>query len=337
MRGLRSMRRRGLEPPAGYRGPGAQADRGHVRCVHLALGRRFRPRNRTSRVRPCASARRCSEARVGRAIAALSKLVSMKGEWLSTARVDGFRDCPAHGRAPAGRRDDLELTADGADAVAHPDQAVAVAALRLVDSHPIINDREMDSIPVTTDAHANAYVAPRMLDRVLDRLEPSRNSRRLDRRRAASVPSSSTEIADRCRRSQASGGVHKTAASQHGRIDAVRQPAQLLDRRLRVVADRLELRGDPIVLDLLLRQPKLDLDRHQPLLGAVMKIALEPTALVIGGRPRSANAMRAARRPGVCSRPASARSPPGPRPHRRRYRASDRGSETATGPFPLLI
>ena len=63
----------------------------------------------------------------------------------------------------------------------------------------------------------------------------------------------------------------------------MRQAAQLLDRRFRVVADRLELRDDPIVLDLLLRHPKLDLDRHQPLLGAVMKIALEPTALAIAG------------------------------------------------------
>ena len=75
-----------------------------------------------------------------------------------SARGNGLWDRPAHGRAPARRRDDLELTADRADAVAHSDQTVAVAPLRVVDSHPIITDREMDSIPVTTDGHANAYV-----------------------------------------------------------------------------------------------------------------------------------------------------------------------------------
>ena len=65
-----------------------------------------------------------------------------------------LQDRPPHGRAPARRRDDLELTADRADAVAHPDQTVAVASVGMVHSHPVIADREMDAIPVATDCHA---------------------------------------------------------------------------------------------------------------------------------------------------------------------------------------
>jgi hypothetical protein len=156
----------------------------------------------------------------------------------------------------------------------------------VVDSHPIITDRESDSIPITTDGHANADVAARVLDRVLDSLRRAEIDRRLDRRRAAPDALIGDGNRDRCPPRERAKSLHETTASQYGRIDPVRQAAQLLDRRFRVVADRLELRDDPLVLDPLPRQPKLDLDRHQPLLGAVVKIALEPTALAFGGALR---------------------------------------------------
>src|SRR5918995_5119494 len=49
--GLSYMRRRGLEPPPGYPGPGPQEDLRGVRCVRLALERRFRPAEWSHR--PC--------------------------------------------------------------------------------------------------------------------------------------------------------------------------------------------------------------------------------------------------------------------------------------------
>ena len=69
---------------------------------------------------------------------------------------------------------------------------------------PSSADREMDSIPVTTDGHANAYVAARVLDRVLDRLRRAEIDRRLDRRRAASDALIGDGDRDRCRASRAS-------------------------------------------------------------------------------------------------------------------------------------
>jgi hypothetical protein len=85
--------------------------------------------------------------------------------------------------------------------------------------------------------------------------------------------------------------------------------------------------ANPLVLGAFLEHPQPDHDRHQPLLGAVMKIALEPTALVIAGlddpQARCAQLVEQA----VCSRPASARSPLGRRWHGSRYRALDGGSE----------
>jgi hypothetical protein len=50
MRGLRSVRRRGLEPPPGYPGPGPQPGNGGVISVWIAPDRPYRPTGRTIRM-----------------------------------------------------------------------------------------------------------------------------------------------------------------------------------------------------------------------------------------------------------------------------------------------
>ena len=254
------------------------------------------------------------------------------------ARGDGLWDRPAHGRAPARRRADLELTADRADAVAHPDQTVAVVPLRVVDSHSIITDREMDSIPVTTDGHANAYVAARVLDRVLDRLRRAEIDRRLDRRRAASDARIGDGDRDRCASSQVSAERSRdrrfAVRADRCRAPGCAAPRPPLRRRRRSPRAAPAIRSSSM---LLLRHPQLDLDRHQPLLRAVMKIALEPTALVIGGlhdpQARCAQLVEQAyvldqhqrgRRQALDG-------------HRSRYRALDRGSERRPGRCRLVM
>jgi hypothetical protein len=55
--------------------------------------------------------------------------------------------------------------------------------------------------------------------------------------------------------------------------------AQFLDRRLRVVEDLVKQGCHGICAGLLSRQRELDLDRDQPVLGAIVEIALEAQPL----------------------------------------------------------
>ena len=55
--------------------------------------------------------------------------------------------------------------------------------------------------------------------------------------------------------------------------------AQLLDRRLGVLDDLVEPGRDRAGAGLISRQPELDLDRDQPVLGAIVEIALQPQPL----------------------------------------------------------
>ena len=69
--------------------------------------------------------------------------------------------------------------------------------------------------------------------------------------------------------------------AEHGRVDAVRQVSQLVDCELEFGADRLELSCQVPIQGALLGEPKLDHDRRQALLCAVMEVSLElPTCLV---------------------------------------------------------
>ena len=83
------------------------------------------------------------------------------------------------------------------------------------------------------------------------------------------------------------------ALREDSRVDAVRELAQLLDRDLELVGRRREQLVDLGVCfraELALRAPELERQRHEPLLRAVMEIALDPAALLVrrgdDARPR---------------------------------------------------
>ena len=63
----------------------------------------------------------------------------------------------------------------------------------------------------------------------------------------------------------------------------MRERAQLFDCRRRIDPDRLELLNEIIRRRSILHHRQLDLNGHQPLLGPVMKIALQTSSLAFRG------------------------------------------------------
>ena len=123
-----------------------------------------------------------------------------------------------------------------------------------------------------------------VLGRVLDRLDRAEVDGRFDGRRAPADPRVDDVDVDHscsCRRTK---GITETALEQHGRVDAVRKATKVGNRCRRVVCDLLELRRDLGVVDPRAEELELDLDCHQPLLGAVVEVAFDlPTFCLTGG------------------------------------------------------
>ena len=67
--------------------------------------------------------------------------------------------------------------------------------------------------------------------------------------------------------------------AQDRRVDAVSELAELLDRRCRIRVELVQLRPELGVADVLSGEGQLDADRHQPLLGSVVQVALEAEPL----------------------------------------------------------
>jgi hypothetical protein len=67
-------------------------------------------------------------------------------------------------------------------------------------------------------------------------------------------------------------------------VDAARELAELVDREPELVAGLTQqLAGlTRIALDARLRQAQRQRERHEPLLGAVVEVAVDRTALVVG-------------------------------------------------------
>ncbi|HTE63610.1 MAG TPA: hypothetical protein VK631_24855, partial [Solirubrobacteraceae bacterium] len=77
----------------------------------------------------------------------------------------------------------------------------------------------------------------------------------------------------------------QAVVAEHRGVDPARELAQLLDRELRLLAglgDQLR-RARGIGRDARLGEPERDGHRDQPLLRAVVEVALDPPALGVGG------------------------------------------------------
>ena len=97
-------------------------------------------------------------------------------------------------------------------------------------------------------------------------------------------------------------------------------------RRARATRPPAARRVGRVAVQRALRQAQLERQRHQPLLGAVVEVALQPAALVQRRIHDPARAGRAAPRPGPAARRPGARSPASARPRPRRRAMRSRSS-----------
>ena len=128
--------------------------------------------------------------------------------------------------------------------------------------------------------------AVRVLGRVLQRLEAAEVGRRLDLARVAADARGEQRRRQRRQQRRRAQRVDEPAIGERRRIDPARERAHLVDRVLDLGAEPAQRRGALRVLavGLLGHQLELDAQRDEPLLGAVVEVALDPAALVVGGR-----------------------------------------------------
>ena len=93
--------------------------------------------------------------------------------------------------------------------------------------------------------------------------------------------------------------VVEAAVGEHRRVDAVRERPQLLERLVHLVLELAQALDAALGIapDDLLGQLELDPQRDEPLLGAVVQVALDPAPLVLGaGRDAGARELQLAHR-----------------------------------------
>ena len=156
-----------------------------------------------------------------------------------------------------------------------------------------------------------------------------RRSRRPPRpaRAAARSARSSTSTGSGARAGQRAQRRLEPAVGEHGRVDAAGELAQLGERLVELLhrarrASACAASGS--LPALVARQPQLQAQRDEPLLRAVVQVALEPAALGQARPRRSARARRSAPRPARAARRRAARSRAPARPRRRPPATSSR-------------
>ena len=238
---------------------------------HMPTSREMRQR-RLSRVRAlCVLAPAIANAR-RRASAPQARLRAFVGdEW--KLRGDG--------RAVARRARDLQAPVERLDAVDEAAQAAAEGRVGATDA--VVGDLDARVAVVAPDADAG----PAGLRSTSRRWRAPR--RRRSRPRVRSVP----EGARADRRTRRSGPATRLAreSSAVGRPcastaveETARELPQLGERRAELVAGGGdELFRGPVTADAGLEQSQLESDRHQPLLGAVVKVAFQSAALRVAG------------------------------------------------------
>ncbi len=203
-------------------------------------------------------------------------------------------------RAP-GALIDLDRAAERAHAVAHVDEAVAVAGAAVgVEAGAVVGDLPVQRArrPRHTRTVAAGVARRRACRRSAappcSRSRPPPRSPGRGGRRAMSVVVGSAARAGSGRqrlgqaaRRSSSGGKMPWASARSSAIAVLQVAADLVDHRLGV---------GRVVVDRVLRQPQLDRQRHEVLLRAVVQVALELAALGVAGGDDARTATRAARR-----------------------------------------
>ena len=131
-------------------------------------------------------------------------------------------------------------------------------------------------------------------------------------------------------RDRAAGGQRgqrgvEAAVGEDGRVDAADQVAQLGERLLDLAVRVLQGGGGlRVARRLAPGGAQLDAEGHQPLLGAVVQVALDAAALLVGGTDGGRAGLASAARPGP--RPARPAPAPAVRPRRPRRAATPRAA-----------
>ena len=256
-------------------------------CVDLAqqlvgvagLGRR-------PRARPRRAAARCPRGRAALSSAITTRTAAPRVTTRPAAR--GARDAQAARRAPRrGRRARAGRSRAPASAPPMPSSAISTHARR----RP------------RADARRVAAVACGVLGDVGQRLGRRRSRRRARPARAAGSAARRRQLVGTGERARERLERGVEPVVEHRRMDAARELAQLL--RATRASSSLARRASSSAVDGSSRirfceEPQLQRDRDEPLLRAVVQVALEPPALGVAGRRRCARARPAARRGGRC-------------------------------------
>ena len=148
----------------------------------------------------------------------------------------------------------------------------------------VVADLDLELVAVEPDRHHGVRRAAVLAD-VGERLGDHEVGRRLDRHRQPLVELGVELDGHRRAVGQRLQRGHEPAVGEHGGVDAGREVAQVVDRRLgvleRVVDEPAGALG--VLLPALLGELEVDHDVDELLLGAVVEVAAEPAPLLVAG------------------------------------------------------
>ena len=152
-----------------------------------------------------------------------------------------------------------------------------------IEARPVVLDAEADTPVRHAEPDRDGRSVAGVLGGVLEALETAEVDGVLDSLGVAADPGVVDADGDR-RAARHPGEREGDPALREGlRVDAARHGAQLVDRRVDLGAEALEHRPLLGSVDLLPRERQVDPQRHEPLLGAVVQVALDPPPLGMPG------------------------------------------------------
>ncbi len=193
------------------------------------------------------------------------------------------RDLGDDAGAAARRALDAEPAVERGEAVG--EAAQARAACRVGDADAVVGDLDRDRPVRRREPHHDRRGAG-VLDDVRDRLGDDVVGRGLDRLRQPLVDGRELDRQRRPRREPLERSA-QAAVAEHRRVDAAGELAQLLRAPRRAPRSHSSSSSSAAAgsdVDLRLREPERERERDQPLLRAVVQVALEAPPLLVAGR-----------------------------------------------------
>jgi hypothetical protein len=191
------------------------------------------------------------------------------------------------------RRLNSQAATESAQPVLHVDEPRPEAALAGLEPLAIVADAEGKPCPVRPDPHVEPGPVPSVLAGVLDGFQAAEVDRRLDLRRVAAEWGGVNGDGQRGPAGHRGQRGRQPALHEDRGIDAVREAPQLIRRLPDVGAELGQDLPDLVIVAVgqLAGQTQLDREGGEPLLGAIVEVALDPAPLAVGGshdpRPRS--------------------------------------------------